>query len=83
MSFETALETDLLDLKEESIVLHPDDVKGWETVGRRRVDVPLPQTPSSNLAGFVASMNNRFDVLSESDLDEKKVAIDNTVKFCS
>ncbi len=26
-------------------------------------------------------MNNRFGVLSESDSDEKKVAIDNTVKF--
>ncbi len=26
-------------------------------------------------------MNNRFDVLSESDLDKKRVAIDNTVKF--
>ncbi len=81
MSFETAIESDLLDLKDDSVVLHPDDIKGWETVGKKNGRHTPSPDPSLNLAGFVASTNNRFDVLSESDLDEKRVAIDSTVKF--
>ncbi|KAK0224784.1 hypothetical protein EDD85DRAFT_959507 [Armillaria nabsnona] len=81
VSFETAFEPDLLNLKDDSMILHPDNVKGWETVGKKKGRCTPSPDPSSNLAGFVASTNNRFDVLSESDSDEKKVAIDHTVKF--
>ncbi|KAK0477547.1 hypothetical protein IW261DRAFT_1420852 [Armillaria novae-zelandiae] len=65
--FETTHETDLLDLREDSIILHPDDVKGWEKVemrwGRR---TPSPD-PSLSLAGHIAGSRNRFNVLAESN----------------
>ncbi|KAK0493182.1 hypothetical protein EDD18DRAFT_1357128 [Armillaria luteobubalina] len=79
--FQTALEPDLLDLREESIVFHPDDVRGWKTVGKRAGrHTPFPD-PSSNLAGSASVMNNRFNILSNMNPVANKVTIDKTVKF--
>ncbi|KAK0443430.1 uncharacterized protein EV420DRAFT_1484955 [Desarmillaria tabescens] len=80
-SFATTFDVDLLDLQEDSVVLHPSDIEGWETVGKTKGRCTPSPDPSSKPTGFSASSKNRFDVLSDSDSDEKKVAIDNTVKF--
>ncbi|PBK85930.1 hypothetical protein ARMGADRAFT_1086972 [Armillaria gallica] len=79
--FVTMLDDDLLDLQDESVVLHPDDVKGWETVGKNKGRCTPSPDPGSKSARFVASMKNRFDVLSDPVVDENKVTIEKTVKF--
>ncbi|KAK0457928.1 uncharacterized protein EV420DRAFT_1480111 [Desarmillaria tabescens] len=35
-SFQTTFEVDLLDLQDDSVVLHPSDIEGWETVGKMK-----------------------------------------------
>ncbi|KAK0222119.1 hypothetical protein IW262DRAFT_1552778 [Armillaria fumosa] len=78
--YDTALDTDLLDLREESVVLHPDDVRGWEKVGKFRGRRTLSPNPSSNLTGHSVKTGNRFDILSNAN-DGNEVAIEKTVKF--
>ncbi|KAK0233614.1 hypothetical protein IW262DRAFT_1452140 [Armillaria fumosa] len=80
MDYDTTLDTDLLDLREESVVLHPDDVKGWEKVGKFRGRHTLSLNPSSNLTGHSIRTGNRFDILSNVN-EGNEVAIEKTVKF--
>ncbi|KAK0473792.1 hypothetical protein IW261DRAFT_1423471 [Armillaria novae-zelandiae] len=79
--YDTALETDLLDLREESVILHPDDIKGWKKVGKTKGRCTPSPDPSSNSAGFSASTQNKFDVLSELEKAGNEVTIEKTVKF--
>ncbi|KAK0484242.1 hypothetical protein EDD18DRAFT_1361817 [Armillaria luteobubalina] len=78
--YDTALDTDLLDLREESVVLHPDDVRGWEKVGKFRGRRTLSPNPGSNLTGHSVGTGNKFDVLSDTNTGNE-VAIEKTVKF--
>ncbi|KAK0462189.1 hypothetical protein IW261DRAFT_1428172 [Armillaria novae-zelandiae] len=79
--YETAWETDLLDLKDDSIILHPDDINGWEKVGKMKGRCTPSPKPSSDIAGPSARNANRFDVLSDSSDVGDEVAIEKTVKF--
>ncbi|KAK0432686.1 uncharacterized protein EV420DRAFT_1696386 [Desarmillaria tabescens] len=79
--FQTALDVDLLDLDDNSVVLHPSEVMGWETVGKKKGRRTPSPDPGSKTSGFTASTKNRYEILSDSDVDENKVTIENTVKF--
>ncbi|KAK0487169.1 hypothetical protein IW261DRAFT_1414914 [Armillaria novae-zelandiae] len=78
--FETTLELDLLDLREESVVFHPDNVKGWETVQKKGRCTSSP-SPSSISAGLNTGTVNRFELLQDLSNVENNVAIEKTVKF--
>ncbi|KAK0439019.1 uncharacterized protein EV420DRAFT_1651166 [Desarmillaria tabescens] len=81
ISFQTVLDVDLLDLDDNSVILHPSKVMGWETVGKKKGRCTPLLDPGSKTTGFTASMKNRYEILSDSDVDENKVAIENTIKF--
>ncbi|KAK0438866.1 uncharacterized protein EV420DRAFT_1753092 [Desarmillaria tabescens] len=81
MGFQTALDVDLLDLDDNSVVLHPSKVMGWETVGKKKGRHTPSLDPGLKTTGFTASTKNRYEILSDSDVDENKVTIENTVKF--
>ncbi|KAK0467455.1 hypothetical protein IW261DRAFT_1574188 [Armillaria novae-zelandiae] len=81
--YETTWETDLLDLKDDSIILHPDNINRWEKVGKMKGRHTSSPKPSSDIAGHSASNANRFDILSDlSDIGDD-VAIEKTVKFAT
>ncbi|KAK0467359.1 uncharacterized protein EV420DRAFT_1474675 [Desarmillaria tabescens] len=79
--FQTALDVDLLDLNDDSVILHPSEVMGWETVGKKKGRRTPSLDPGSKITGFTASTKNRYEILSDSNGDENRVAIENTVKY--
>ncbi|KAK0437595.1 uncharacterized protein EV420DRAFT_1487020 [Desarmillaria tabescens] len=51
--FQTVLDVDLLDLDDDSVVLHPSKVMGWETVGKKKGRCTPSPDPGSKITGDV------------------------------